>query len=70
MAKGDKNRLRVVRADKRITQLDTATRAGIAMTRYWKIENGYTEPTASERKALAKALRVEESDVFPETLAS
>jgi transcriptional regulator with XRE-family HTH domain len=70
MAKGDKNRLRVIRADKRLTQLDTATRAGVPMTRYWKIENGYLDPTPEERKAIAKVLRVTESDAFPAAVAS
>lgn len=70
MAKSDKNRLRVLRAEKRLTQLDTAARAKVSIARYWKIENGYTEPTSSERAALARALRVEESEAFPQAVAS
>lgn len=70
MAKGDKNRLRVLRAEKRLTQLDTAARAKVSITRYWKIENGYTDPTPSERAALSRALRVSEADAFPQPVAS
>jgi transcriptional regulator with XRE-family HTH domain len=65
MAKRDRNRLRVVRAEKRITQLDTAIRAGIGFTRYWKIENGYVVPTDEERADIAKALRVSVDTAFP-----
>jgi transcriptional regulator with XRE-family HTH domain len=67
MAKADKNRLRVVRAEKRVTQIDIAARAKIGMTRYWKIENGYIDPTPAERAALARALKVQESEAFPAT---
>lgn len=70
MAKGDKNRLRVLRAEKRLNQLDTAARAGMGITRYWKIENGYITPDADERAAIAKALRCEESEAFPQAVAS
>lgn len=70
MAKSDKNRLRVLRAEKRLTQLDTAARAKVSITRYWKIENGYTEPTDTERSAIARALRVEVTEAFPTAVAS
>lgn len=62
------NRLRVLRAEKRLTQLDTAARAKVGITRYWKIENGYTEPTQAERVALARSLRVSEAEAFPVTV--
>ncbi len=52
------NRLRVLRAEVDITQVDLARRTAIQAMRYWKIENGYLEPTADECKSLAKALRV------------
>lgn len=53
------NRLRVLRAEKGVTQIDLALKAGIALSRYWRIENGYEQPTDSERARLAKALRVQ-----------
>jgi transcriptional regulator with XRE-family HTH domain len=35
------NRLRVIRAERGVTQLDLATATRINATRIWKIENGY-----------------------------
>lgn len=49
---------RQLRLDADLTQLETAAKANIGETRYWKIENGYAQPTDDERKDLAKALRV------------
>lgn len=60
------NRLRVLRAERDVTQMDLALKAGMGLTRYWKIETGYIEPSETERARLAKALRVDESDLgFP-----
>lgn len=59
------NRLRVLRADRRLSQMDTAADAGISITRYWKIENGYVEPTKDERDALVKVFQVSVNDIFP-----
>lgn len=59
------NRLRVLRAEKRLSQMDTADRARIGVNRYWRIENGYAEAEADERAALARVFGVTESDVFP-----
>ena len=53
-----RNRLRVLRAELDITQMDVARKAGIQLTRYWRIENGYDQPSETERAKLAKALRV------------
>lgn len=63
------NRLRVLRADKRKSQIDTATAAKISEGRYWRIENGYLEPTPSERNAIAAALGVAVSEAFPQPVA-
>jgi transcriptional regulator with XRE-family HTH domain len=65
-----KNRLRVLRAERGVTQLDLAPRAGLSPSRYWRIEHGYDQPTAAERARLAKALRVSVGDLgftVPET---
>lgn len=64
------NRLRVLRAETGVSQLDTALAANIPQHRYWLIENGYRAPTPKERKAIARALKAQESDAFPEALAS
>lgn len=64
------NRLKVLRAEKRLSQLDTAIKAGIKEYRYWRIENGYEVPTPAERAALAKVFRVADADVFQFPVAS
>lgn len=43
------------RAAADLTQMNTAVLAGIARERYWKIENGYEQPTADEQVAIARA---------------
>jgi transcriptional regulator with XRE-family HTH domain len=60
------NRLRVVRADKRVTQeqIETRTKKRITQTRVSQIENG-SDPTPGEMKLIARALRVPVEDVFP-----
>jgi len=67
--KGPKNRLRVIRADKGVSQLDVAMKAGVKEYRYWRIENRYVIPTDDERDAIAKALKVSVADVFPDSVA-
>lgn len=37
---GIQNRLRVVRAEQRVSQQKVAFRAGLEVTRLWRIENG------------------------------
>lgn len=55
-----------VRADK--PQWLIETEADLSAGRYWRIENGLSEPTESERKAIAKALGVKASEL-PEVTA-
>lgn len=69
--KGPLNQLRLVRAQRRKSQLDTALEAGMSSSRFWRIENGYAVPTPEERLALARVLSVPVTDVFPpEAVAS
>ena len=56
-----RNRLKVLRAECEISQLDLALKVGLSRDRYWRIENGYDDPSESELRKLAKALRVEEA---------
>jgi transcriptional regulator with XRE-family HTH domain len=65
MPKPETNRLRVVRAERRVTQLALARKSQINATRISFIENGHVEPTASERDRIARALRVSVEIVFP-----
>lgn len=54
-----KARLKVLRADADLTQLDLARKAGLNVTRYWQIEKGYGQPaTKEEREAVSAALGV------------
>jgi transcriptional regulator with XRE-family HTH domain len=63
------NRLRVVRAEKRVTQEELEARTDrlkkrVTQSRISLIENG-AEADASEQRVLARALRVPVQDVFP-----
>lgn len=53
--------LRALRATVGLSQLAVSEQLGIPEKRYWRIENGYEQPSPSERARLAKALRVDES---------
>ncbi len=61
----DSNRLRIVRAEQRVSQLALALRAGINPTRVWRIENGYAMPTEGERNDIACALGVAGAAIWP-----
>lgn len=61
------NSLYLHRARFRISQMALARQCGIPFYRFWKIENGYHEPNARDRAALAAYFGVPESDIFPET---
>lgn len=57
------NRLKVLRAERSLSQIELARRAHIPETRYWRIESGYDEPSEDDRRAIAKVLRVDESQL-------
>jgi transcriptional regulator with XRE-family HTH domain len=67
-----KNRLRVLRAERRAdagrgwSQHFTARRANISPFRYWQIESSTIDPTDDEIEALAQIFGVSTADVFPE----
>lgn len=60
------NRLHVLRATKRLSQLDTAIACHIGRYRYWQIENGYEAPRPTEITALVKLFKVPVAEIFPE----
>ena len=62
----EQNRLRVVRAERRISQLGLARETEIGATRVWKIENDFVEPTDDERARIASVLRVSEEEIWPD----
>jgi transcriptional regulator with XRE-family HTH domain len=59
------NRLRVLRAERRVTQWTTAAGAGISQNRYWRIELGRAVPSPEERQRLADFFGVSVRKVFP-----
>ena len=59
------NRLRVLRAERRVPQVKVARLIGVGLDRYWRIENGYYTPTDAERAKLAKVFGVPASDIWP-----
>lgn len=64
-------RLRVRRAELRITQGKAAKVAGMGRFRFWQIENGDgPNPTPAEQKAIARALKAKAADLFPEQVTA
>lgn len=59
------NTLRVIRAERRVSQRKLAKQTAIEVTRLWKIENDYLDPTCQERRILAEALGVSERRLWP-----
>lgn len=53
-----RTRLKVLRAERGLTQIDTARLAGMNVTRYWHIEVGNVTPSRDEVEALAAAFGV------------
>lgn len=60
------NRLRVLRAERRVTQLITAQRARIQPSRLSLIENGHIDGTPEERRRLARFFKLPIGEVFPD----
>lgn len=56
--------------DRETTQIEVARKAGIHESRLSRLVNGHDEPTADEKKAIAKALRTSIDQLFPEAIAS
>jgi DNA-binding XRE family transcriptional regulator len=59
------NRLKVVRAERDITQFELRLRTGINATKISFIENGLIEPTNLEKQKLSRALSVRPEEIFP-----
>lgn len=60
------NRLRVVRAEKRISQFRLRLETGINAAKISFIENDLVEATVDEKRTLAKALKVSVEEIFPD----
>lgn len=59
------NRLRVVRAERHITQFALAYKSRVSPSRISMFENGHLEPTSDEKDRLARALKTDVAIVFP-----
>lgn len=70
MIRQTSNRLRVLRAERRWSQTDVATRMGYPTKfRYWQIENEQTTPTPKELKKLERVFGVSVGEMFPQRAA-
>ena len=66
MKRADKyQRLRMLRVERRWTQLQLALKTKITQSQISMIENGYTDPSAKDCERLAKAFGLPVEDVFP-----
>lgn len=64
------NRLRVLRAELGLSQMEVAFRLGCGHNRYWRIENGYYEPTGDELAVLCQLFNTKASKIFPKSKAA
>lgn len=49
--------------------MKVATKTGMGLNRYWKIENGHTVPEPKEREKIARVFGVPVEQAFPEVAA-
>lgn len=60
-----KNRLRVLRAEREVTQLQLSRKTKINQSKLSLIENGYVDPSETERSVIADALESTVGEIFP-----
>jgi transcriptional regulator with XRE-family HTH domain len=58
-------RLRTLRRERDMTQVDVAEKAKMSSVYYSKIERGVVKPSVEMYERIAKALKVTSSDIFP-----
>ena len=61
-----KNRLKVIRADRDLTQEQLAEMVGVSRATIWAIETGKSIPNGYTMFQIAKALGVSVTDIFVE----
>ncbi len=61
----DKNKIKVIRKQKGLTQEGLAKKAGISSNYFAKIERGTVNTSVEKANKIAKALGVAVSDIFP-----
>ena len=47
--------------------MDVAEQTGMSRDKYWRIENGYDEPSTEEQAALATVFHVSVDEIFQST---
>lgn len=57
--------LKYIRQSKNMTQAEVATKAGITINYYARIERGEENPSFEILKRLVKALKIKSSDILP-----
>ena len=58
-----RNRLKVLRAECQISQIELAFKIDMSRDRYIRIENGYAQPTDRELRKIARVLGVTVDDL-------
>jgi transcriptional regulator with XRE-family HTH domain len=60
------NRLRIVRAEKKMTQFKLSVLTGIIQSKLSYIENGLIEPCEDDKRKIAEAMRVKVEEIWGE----
>lgn len=58
-------KLKSLRLERNLTQVELATKADISSNYYAKIERGEIRPSVEMYESIAKVLKVTASDIFP-----
>ena len=64
----NRNRLKVVRAERNMTQFKLALLAGVTQSRLSYFENSLVKPTEEEKLRISKVLRVRPEDIWGGTM--
>jgi transcriptional regulator with XRE-family HTH domain len=60
------NRLRIVRAEKKMTQFKLSVLTGIIQSKLSYIENGLIEPCEDDKRKIAEAMKVKVEEIWGE----
>lgn len=58
-------KLKELREERNLTQVEVATQSGINITHYAKTERGETNTTIAKLRRICKVLKVKSSDILP-----
>ena len=61
------NKLKQIRQNMGLRQIDLAKRAGVGLTTIWYLENGYDDRASQKtKKKIAQGLKLKIQEVFPQ----